>query len=97
MGTPAEIKARAQDYSIIEITCEQPLPESELPSWSHSAKSLLDSDRKQLTVYSTHPARTLVEIVKWIDAQGIELADVHLKRPSLEDVFIELTGRKLRE
>jgi hypothetical protein len=36
-------------------------------------------------------------MVKWIDAQGIELEDVHLTRPTLEDVFIELTGKKLRE
>jgi ABC-2 type transport system ATP-binding protein len=38
-----------------------------------------------------------MEMVKWIDQLGIELADIHMKRPSLEDVFIELTGRKLRE
>jgi ABC-2 type transport system ATP-binding protein len=38
-----------------------------------------------------------VELVKWIDQLGIELADIHLKRPTLEDVFIELTGKRLRE
>jgi hypothetical protein len=38
-----------------------------------------------------------VELVKWIDANGFELDDVHLSRPTLEDVFIELTGRKLRD
>jgi hypothetical protein len=32
-------------------------------------------------------------MVKWIDAHGYELEDVHLKRPTLEDVFIELTGK----
>jgi ABC-2 type transport system ATP-binding protein len=32
-----------------------------------------------------------------VDQQGVELEDVHLKRPSLEDVFIELTGKSLRE
>jgi hypothetical protein len=25
------------------------------------------------------------------------LEDIHLKRPTLEDVFIELTGKKLRD
>jgi len=38
-----------------------------------------------------------VEIVKWIDQSGLEIEDVHLKRPTLEDVYIELTGKKLRE
>jgi ABC-2 type transport system ATP-binding protein len=50
-----------------------------------------------MIVQSQHPARTLVDMVKWVDQQGIDLADVHLKRPSLEDVFIELTGKSLRE
>jgi ABC-2 type transport system ATP-binding protein len=39
----------------------------------------------------------LVDLVKWIDQHGMELTDVSLKQPSLEDVFIELTGKKLRE
>ena len=36
-------------------------------------------------------------MVKWIDAQGLELEDVRLNRPTLEDVFIELTGKRLRD
>jgi ABC-2 type transport system ATP-binding protein len=48
-------------------------------------------------VSSARPSKTLVELVKWIDQQGIELLDIQLKRPTLEDVFIELTGKKLRE
>ena len=41
--------------------------------------------------------RTIVDLVKWIDQLGIELVDIHLKRPTLEDVFIELTGKRLRD
>jgi hypothetical protein len=36
-------------------------------------------------------------MVKWIDTNGFELDDVRLSRPTLEDVFIELTGKKLRD
>jgi ABC-2 type transport system ATP-binding protein len=38
-----------------------------------------------------------VDLVKWLDQNGITLSDVHLKRPSLEDVYIEMTGRSLRD
>jgi ABC-2 type transport system ATP-binding protein len=58
---------------------------------------VVSDDRHRITVYSNRPARTLVEIVKWIDTHGLELDDVHLARPTLEDVFIELTGKKLRD
>jgi ABC-2 type transport system ATP-binding protein len=50
-----------------------------------------------LTLAASHPARALVELVKWLDQRGIEPADIHLKRPTLEDVFLELTGKSLRE
>ena len=43
------------------------------------------------------PAAAVVELVKWIDGLGLKLVDIRLKRPTLEDVFIELTGKKLRE
>ena len=59
--------------------------------------STLGEDGRHIKVTSTRPARTLVEMVKWVDAQAIELDDVRLSRPTLEDVFIELTGKKLRD
>ena len=39
------------------------------------------------------PNRLLAELVRRADEAGAELLDVELRRPSLEDVFIELTGR----
>jgi ABC-2 type transport system ATP-binding protein len=57
----------------------------------------LSADRRTLVVNTVQPARAVVELVKWIDQQGNELADIHLKRPTLEDVFLELTGKRLRE
>ncbi len=96
-GTPEEIRSRTIGESMIEIVCAQALPGDGLPEWEGARTVALSEDRTQVSVSSSHPARTLVELVKWIDQQGVELADVHLKRPSLEDVFIELTGRSLRE
>ena len=97
IGTPREIQQRTLGTSLIEIQCEQPLPATELDSFLNAEKHTFSDDRKTLTVHSAHPARAIVDLVKWIDQQGIELADIHLKRPTLEDVFIELTGKRLRE
>ncbi len=96
-GTPEEIRSQTIGESLIEISCAQPLPNGGLPSWDDSGTAQISPDRKKMSVSSSHPARTLVELVKWVDQRGMELTDVHLKRPSLEDVFIELTGRSLRE
>jgi ABC-2 type transport system ATP-binding protein len=96
MGTPRELQERSANQSAIEIALSNPLKKTELPAWPESIRSIVSEDRHRITVYSKQPARTLVEMVKWIDGQGLELDDVHLSRPTLEDVFIELTGKKLR-
>jgi ABC-2 type transport system ATP-binding protein len=97
MGTPREIQERTLAHSTIEITCERPAPAGDLPAWQHAQKVSLDDGRTRIAVVSTRPARTIVEMVKWLEETGNELADIHIKRPSLEDAFIELTGKSLRE
>jgi ABC-2 type transport system ATP-binding protein len=97
MGTPRELQERSANQSAIEIALSNPLKKTELPAWPESIRSIVSEDRHRITVYSKQPARTLVEMVKWIDGQGLELDDVRLSRPTLEDVFIELTGKKLRD
>ncbi|HEY0368840.1 MAG TPA: ABC transporter ATP-binding protein [Chthoniobacterales bacterium] len=96
IGTPRELQEKSATQSGIEARLSRSLP-NELPQWQESVRTIVSDDRRSVTISSTQPARTLVDFVKWIDAQGIELEDVHLKRPTLEDVFIELTGKKLRD
>lgn len=96
MGTPREIQAQTLGHSKIEIQCTAPIP-GDPPAAAGSASFRFSEDRKSLSVASPHAAKTLVELVKWLDQQGLELEDIHLNRPTLEDVFIELTGKSLRE
>ncbi len=97
LGTPQEIMRQAAGQSVIEIRSEQPIPDGKENLWDGADKLVFTPDRRSLTVHSARPARTLVDLIKWLDQNGIELSDVHLKRPSLEDVFIEMTGRRLRD
>jgi len=96
MGTPREIQAQTLGHSQIEIETEQPLP-AETPSFLAELKVTRDENGRRMNVQSALPARTIVDLVKWVDQFGIGLADIQLKRPTLEDVFIELTGKRLRE
>jgi len=96
IGSPRELQQRSRTASTIVVTCTAPVPKAR-PAWADALQSTLDDSGLTLTVVSQRPARTLVDLVKWIDQQGLELADVRLKQPTLEDVFIELTGKSLRE
>jgi ABC-2 type transport system ATP-binding protein len=96
IGSPRELQERVFGQSRIEVATAQPMP-ADLPAFEAVAKHALSDDGKTLVVHSTRPARTLPDLIKWIDQKGLELEDIHLKRPTLEDVFIELTGKKLRD
>ena len=37
-------------------------------------------------------AATLAEALRRLDSAGIDLADIALRRPSLDDVFLSITG-----
>lgn len=97
LGTPREIQQKTLGHSRVEVQIDRPLERAEPPESVRAEKVVWSEDACTLTVSSAHPAKTVVELVKWIDQQGAELTDIHLKRPTLEDVFIELTGRSLRE
>lgn len=91
-GSPREIQSRTLGTTKVEIHLDSALGDVPLPS-----DTILSADRMTLTTSSTHAAKTVVELVKWIDATGLGMTDISLKKPTLEDVFIELTGKKLRE
>lgn len=97
IGTPRELQQKSQGQSRIDIVTGQPINGAALPQWPDALSTKLAEDGRALTVHSSRPARTLFEIMKWLDQQGMQLEDVHLKRPTLEDVFVELTGKKLRD
>lgn len=94
IGTPREIQQRVLGDSIVELKTAADVA-LELPVFAEQSRSAVDG--RTITIHTRKPARTLVEAVKWVDSQGIEIDDVRLKHPTLEDVFIELTGKKLRE
>ncbi len=96
IGTPREIQDRTLASSTIEMECAQPV-QGDLPQWAEAETAVLDEGRTRLSVTSRKPARTVVEMVKWLEANGLELADIRIARPSLEEAFIELTGKSLRE
>jgi len=96
LDTPGRLQQQSRNASSIVVTCATPFPESR-PAWAEATQSALDAGGRTLTVHSRRPAATLVDLVKWIDQQGLELTDISLKQPRLEDVFIELTGKSLRE
>jgi ABC-2 type transport system ATP-binding protein len=51
----------------------------------------------RLTVPVTHGAKALTEALALLAADGVEVRDVGVRRPTLDDVFLSLTGHEVAE
>ncbi|MGI8613686.1 MAG: ATP-binding cassette domain-containing protein [Nocardioidaceae bacterium] len=57
-----------------------------------SAEVDTDADGRRLTVAAPGGSADLVRVIRELDAAGVTIADVGLRRPTLDDVFLALTG-----
>ena len=96
-GTPRAIQRRVMGETLVEVTADAPLPLDLLPEALRREPHTTRDQDCTLSLQTSSPTAAIVELVKWIERQGLHLVDIHMKHPTLEDVFIKLTGRKLRE
>ena len=60
-------------------------------------KATLDEGLRQISAPVSTGSAALFEVLKALDSAGIHALDVGLKRPSLDDVFLSLTGHVAEE
>jgi ABC-2 type transport system ATP-binding protein len=54
---------------------------------------VIDADALTLTAPAPNGAKTLIEVVRRLDAAEVEMADIGIHRATLDDVFMALTGQ----
>jgi ABC-2 type transport system ATP-binding protein len=57
----------------------------------------LDKHSKRLTMPAPGGSEALVAVIRTLDGAGIRIADIGLRRPTLDDVFLTLTGHATEE
>jgi ABC-2 type transport system ATP-binding protein len=62
-----------------------------------SGELQINTERRRLVVPVTQGAQLLTAVVRDLDAAGVPLDDLALRRPTLDDVFLALTGRPAEE
>ena len=95
LGSPRELKERSAGTTRIEITIARPEADGAL----RGLEGVTDCrDVEGRTVlHSTRAPATIVALVKHLESHNNELKSLEIATPSLEDIFIELTGRRLRD
>ncbi len=92
-GTPDDLGGRQQAGSEISFLLPQSIAAGELPAAVASAIS----DRNGRTrLRTSEPTSVLNELTGWALQRGVELQQLEVRRPSLEDVYLELTGEHER-
>ena len=95
LGSPKELKQRSADKTRLEVRLARPESDSALRNLDGVADChVVDGG---YVLHTQRPPQTIVSLVKHLEAEGNELASLEISSPSLEDVFIELTGRRLRD
>lgn len=62
-----------------------------------SSEPKIDEEDRRVTVPVTGGSTVLVDVVRGLDSAGVVLEDLSLRRPTLDDVFLTLTGRTAEE
>jgi ABC-2 type transport system ATP-binding protein len=84
-GTPQTLGGRERMAARISFTLPAGLSAGDLPARAAHSNG-------RVVVESARPLVDVGAIAEWALAQGVELPDLDVRRPSLEDVYLRLTG-----
>ncbi len=94
-GSPPELIERLGGDHTIEVESTVPLASEDLETLPSVRRVVAAGERHYLTADETH--RTVPALLALIDGMGGELAWLGTHRATLDDVFLSLTGRQLRD
>lgn len=99
LGTPDELKARVGGARLdVTITRDSSFQDAAQVLRGYGDAGLhLDAEHRRLSVPAAGGAGMLATVVRDLDAAGIRIDDMGLHRPTLDDVFLSLTGHMAEE
>ena len=90
-GTPDDIGGRASAATQISFGLPAGIGDGEVP---RGAQPIDSGANGRYLIRSTDPVRDLNELTGWALRRGHELSWLEVRQPSLEDVYLELTGQE---
>jgi ABC-2 type transport system ATP-binding protein len=95
MGTVEELVSKHYQERTVRFDRLDGLTHDELTTLP--AVTSVKSDVDEVLVYTRDPGKTIGALLDLADSRGVEPQNLAIRRPSLEDVFLDLTGRALRD
>ncbi len=91
-GTSDQLKAQVGGERIEVVVHDRALIPRALQLLDAGGDHTIDEHMRKITVPAKDGAGRLVQVVRELDEAGIALDDIALRRPTLDDVFLSLTG-----
>ena len=95
VDTPAGLREQAPGGTLVELVLDGDAKRVATAAAAHPEVSRADADGSIVRVYSDRASEIIPALIRFADEAGCTVKDIHLSRPSLETLFIGLTGRKL--
>jgi ABC-2 type transport system ATP-binding protein len=95
MGTVEELVSKHFQERTVRFDRLEGLGLAELESLP--AVSSVKEDEAEVLIYTRDPGPTIGALLDLADSRGVEPQNLSIRRATLEDVFLDLTGRALRD
>jgi ABC-2 type transport system ATP-binding protein len=90
-GSPAELKAGLGDDRV-ELSFETDAAYASALRLDFGPEAIFDGDRASVSVPSAAPVRTTRELLALADRHDLGISNISILKPTLDDVFLRLTG-----
>ncbi|MBN2028381.1 MAG: ATP-binding cassette domain-containing protein [Actinobacteria bacterium] len=90
--TPENLKRAARQVQVVEVTFDRMTPETEDGVASLAGIKEASRQGDKLRLITDEPSRAISTVNRFADEKGLAITFINTPGPSLEDVFVELTG-----
>ena len=94
LETPRRLIQRSFPERAVEFETEAPV-EPRLLEELAAVTRVQAAGEGGFTLFTEEPLATLAALLRWSETAGRSLADVHIRSATLEDVFLQMTGRRM--
>jgi ABC-2 type transport system ATP-binding protein len=95
LDTPTRLKAQAPGSTLIDLTIEGDCAAAAALCRRISGVQRVDEDADGLRAYSDRGGELIPALIHAVEEAGCRVQNINLSKPSLETLFVSLTGRKL--
>lgn len=96
LDTPRRLMANLDVEQRIEFVTDNAIDAQKIEE-TEGVQKVVETRRGEFTLYVQQPQRVLMQLTVLAKAEGWNLSDLRVEGATLEDVFLNLTGRRMRE